>query len=284
MPSSIRAPLTLLTLLVLLLASRASWARAPEPGDRVRITLHDGNEVEGDLLGLTASGYRLSFGGTEIEVAYPSVSRIEVVIEDVLLEEMRPDGMGPDPRGRNEPHFAEPPAATSPPRAPTTSPPQEAEPEPWVHPEPAPSPRTGVPPPVATPPRAERRPDQSTRLEIPEKPRSRGGGLMATGFIMLGLGVATAASSAVLYDLDYEEDGVIDEPYLPAGMVAGSILATAGLALGVTGIIMKSVSGARRRRWERRYGDMATLRSGDVTVVPTFSAGGNGGLALVGAF
>jgi hypothetical protein len=261
-------------LFVLLSASEA-WARAPEPGDEVQITLHDGNTVQGELLGLSESGYRVRFGGMEVIVAYPSVKAIDIVAEEALLEELRPGPGRDDPRGQTEPHYRQPEPS-----------PSEPEPDSGYAPPPARSASPAAPRPRSAAPRqgaealpsaAQENADASTEVEIPPKPRSRGGGLMTTGFVLLGVGVSTAVASSALY----EEEGFPDDSTLPLEAVGGGIMASAGLALGITGIIMKSVSGARRRRWEREYG---ALDLESINIVPSLTAGGDGGLAIVGRF
>lgn len=106
---------------------------------------------------------------------------------------------------------------------------------------------------------------------------------MTTGFILLGVGISFGVSAAVL-DSDETFNTAGEDDYVLDGLTAvGAIMGTAGLVMGVTGIIMKSVSGAQRRRWERKYGATdATLPS--LSVTPTLSPDGTGGLAVFGRF
>lgn len=279
-------PLAVLAFVLAFLFGAQAWARAPEPGDEVQITLHDGNTVVGELLGLSESGYRVSFGGMEVIVAYPSVRGIEVLVEDSLLEEMRP-GPSDDPRGRSEGTYGQPaPSAPPAPPPPPMRAPQRAAPPPSTAPDPTPPsghaapPRGhGEPPPARAAPSPT--PEQQTNLDVPPKPRSRGGGLMVSGFILLGAGTGVAVGSAMAF-----EDGGLDSResfFLPALTLTGGIIATAGMAMGITGVILKSVSGSRRRRWEREYGGL-DFRPESLAVMPTVTPDGSGGLALVGAF
>ncbi len=298
-----KAQVGILSFLTFAAVAALSWpsaaeARAPEPGDKVRITLHDGNALLGELLGLGEAGYRIRFSGTEVIVAYPSVRGIEVVVEDNLLDEMRPRGR--DFRTR-EPHFEPEQREPPPPPAPRwEEAPRPSAPPPAYRPPPPPEYRT--PPPVyqpqpeppATPPRSRsRRPpppvqqhdDQSPGLSgtAPPKPPSRGGGFIAAGAVMAGVGVvASVASASAMNDNQSRPAwGYTDHGPLPGIFLAGTAMAITGAALGVTGIVMKSVSGAKRRRWEREYGKDDRLRW---SIAPSVHPEGGGGLSVVGQF
>ncbi|MEO1233333.1 MAG: hypothetical protein AAFZ18_30985 [Myxococcota bacterium] len=258
---------SVLVALTFVLASPARAAEDPEPGDEVRLVLHDGNVVKGMLLGTNELGYRISFAGTEVVVHYTSVASVEIVTKEALLEEMRPGGPRSDLPPESPPAEAPPPAGgAEPPAAPETdaplpsmetTPPEtseaDAEPLPRLDPEP-------------------QNLESEDLRDAPPKPRSRGGALMTTGFILLGVGGGLAITTALLDD----EIIVDDSPdLLPALTVAGGIMASVGVGLAVTGTVLKIVSGSRIRRWERRYGG--------VQLVPTVGPG-SGGVALVGRF
>lgn len=291
--------------LLLTAASAPALARAPEPGDRVRITLHDGNTLVGELLSLSETGYRLRFGGMELIVAYPSVRGIEVVVGESLLEEMRPHhrrgGTGhhpwADPEipsedshqelpsnedfGRASPNFAPPPPSPyAPAPGPSAGPPADPRPN-------ADSPSAFSPPPPRRPPsRGDDNRDQQSATEIPPKPRSQGTGLMISGFVLLGVGAGVTGLGVLGTEAandPYLGDSESAEGY-EVLTVAGGIMAGSGLVLAVTGIILKSVSGARRRAWQRRYGQLEGPPVRDVVLTPTLGPGGSGGLSLVGRF
>lgn len=285
-------------LLVLFAIPRLAQAQAPQPGDKVKITLHDGNAVVGMLLGLTDMGYRLRFAGTEVIVAYPSVRAIEIVTPEALLEDMRPPDFRQVPRAappeesmpeaEPAPVLPPPPMSAPPQQQYSPTPPPPAAPPIRVRPapQPAPAPRAAPPPyPVR---RAPTPPEASAT--IPPKPRSRGGGLMTTGFILFGIGTGIAVSSAVVYDhrtdYDYEygDGGKKDHDYLQTLTAAGGIMAASGIVMAVTGIVMKSVSGARRRRWERKYAQDAFSPLENLTVSPSITPEGGGGISVLGRF
>lgn len=280
----------LLFVIVACLAPGIAEAAAPEPGDKVKLTLHDGNVVQGELLGRSESGYRVSFAGTEVIVAYPSVAAIEVVQKDSLLEEMRPSQPSTynPPARQPEPEQQQQPQRIQRYEAPTNAPGQvqpQAQPQQQRYQAPQSEPQRYQPPTSTPPP-----PPVPTRdtADIPPKPRSRGGGLMTTGFVLMGVGGALAISTAIIYDenygydyydgYNYYDDGSGD--YLHVLTAVGGIMATAGVIMGVTGIIMKSASGARRRRWERQYGALDLIEEHNLVVAPTISRDGDAGMAL----
>lgn len=259
---------------------KAAEAAAPQPGDKVRIDLHDGNTVIGELLGLSESGYRVSFAGTEVIVAYPSVKSIEVIQAESLLEEMRPQREpAPEPPVFNEPGpYREPEPSPPPVQSPPPAPPVA------LPPPPPPQPPAPPPPPPLPPASSARNSDSSAETEIPPKPSSRGGGLMTTGFILVGVGGAMAIGSAVAYDnIREDEFETTDYSYLNVLTAVGGVMAVTGGILGVTGIVMKSVSGARRRRWERKYGALDAPTLENIAVTPIFAPNG-GGIGVVGRF
>ncbi len=289
----------ILTLLAIFLGAPAlSEAAAPQPGDKVKIILHDGNTLIGELLGQSEAGYRIRFAGTEMTVAYPSVSAISVVQAESLLEEMRPNNGNLGMQGtQNAPPQQQQPNSTI----------ESVTPEPAPQPQAAPQPQqpqhNNNPPPAqgrmrvtgsAAQPsnteRARRHENRSRRRQryenyastndVPPMPKLRGGGLMVAGFIMFGVGGSVGALTGLVYGSPNVGSSTQDE-LLPV-VIGGSVVGGVGLVMAISGIVMRSSSAGRRRAWRRQYG-LINIGETDLAITPTFSPN-HTGLVLGGSF
>ena len=242
--------------MLLVLVPWTAYADAPSPGDQVEITLHDGNTVVGKLIGFSETGYRISFSGTQAIVAYPSVKTIEVIQRSDPSERASPrtDTHPPDP----DPAENEDDDADS----------EELDARPFV-------------PNASSVPSSRDNEREGLTGRIPPKPESQGDALMITGFVMLGVGTAIGVASLASDEPDFD----FGEEEVRAGLlVTGVVLASSGLVLSMTGIVLKTVSESRRRRWDRRYGALTSPSRGDVALVPIVGPDRAGGLAFVARF
>lgn len=115
-------------------------------------------------------------------------------------------------------------------------------------------------------------PDPRVEARIPPKPSDEGGGVLATGLVIMGAGAAGMVGGVLLF--------ANDDP--GAGLAVSGLSALAGgtgTVMVLVGGVMKLVSGARRRSWEQQYGRSDTGWSVGPSLLP-----GGAGLGLSGRF
>ncbi len=222
-----------------------AFAETPDPGDRIRVTLQNGNELEGVVLELDPEGYRVDLEGAKIFVSSSMIQNVEV-----LSKSGRP--AKPNFRGRQGPS-----------------------------------------PNIESANADEARRDSNIQ-DIPPKPRSRGGGFLTSGITLTavglaamvggGYGLANAASDSVGFDDDFDDDSDGESALLASVVVLGLAATVSGLGLTVTGIVLKAVSGSKRRRWEQTYGQIGVPDSLWLTVVPPATLQGVTSIVVGGRF
>lgn len=120
-------------------------------------------------------------------------------------------------------------------------------------------------------------PPTGVQARIPPKPESEGGGAIATGLVMMGLGAAGMVAGLVMFTEDQDGAG----PIVLSGL--GALSAGTGTVVLLVGGVLKMVSGARRRDWENRYGGTGA-GAVDWALTPTLNRDGGAGIGLTGRF
>lgn len=117
---------------------------------------------------------------------------------------------------------------------------------------------------------------------IPPPPRSRGMGLIVTGWILFGIGTMIGYTFYSIneayhdacgdgYDSGWDCEG--DSTVWRDFAIAGGLMAGGGLVMALVGHSDRSDYQQERREWERQYGDS---KRADLRLTPTINPGGLG--------
>lgn len=228
-------------------------ALAAKVGEVVQVEKKDGATLTGEVIAETQRGLLVSVDGQNELVPFEEMARVEVVpgpgglaarSEAALtdLDEAAPSGEAPSDEIKV--HVPTPAALAE---APT--------------------------PPAAAPAATDR---------IPPAPRSRGMGLIVTGWILFGIGTMVGYSFYQIneayhdacgdgYDSGWDCEG--DSTVWRDFAIAGGLMAGGGLVMALVGHSDRSDYQEERREWQRQYGDS---KRADLRLTPTVHPGGAG--------
>lgn len=123
----------------------------------------------------------------------------------------------------------------------------------------------------------------------PPAPRVRGTGLMVAGWVMFGI-AAVAGGTLAYYcsqdSYDYFDERTVSncsEDIVPIIAAVPSVVGVAGLAMGISGTVLRAVSKRQYEDWEAKYANEASLAPRIVSITPIVRPD-HGGLAIVGRF
>lgn len=225
-------------------------ALAAKVGEVVQVEKKDGATLTGEVIAETERGLLVSVDGQNELVPFEEMARVEVVQEA--------DGLA----ARSEAALTE--LSTS-----GEAPSDEIK----VH-VPTPAALAEAPPTPAAAPGATDR--------IPPAPRSRGMGLIVTGWILFGIGTMIGYTFYQIneayhdacgdgYDSGWDCEG--DSTVWRDFAIAGGLMAGGGLVMALVGHSDRSEYQDERREWERQYGDS---KRADLRLTPTVNPGGAG--------